>query len=113
MSLTSKIKIVSFNIAASTFYAIVGITCLAALAVIDFRLVHIGVIGILSLVAAYGLFKNKGWSIWAVIPLFFISTTFAIYTLYRTLQKNPIYDLILSVYLLLTWIFTVYTITRK
>lgn len=110
MSLRSKLKIQSIGMfSAFTFYAIAGILCLAILAMVDFRLVHIGVIGVLNLMAAYGMFRNRNWAIWFVIALFFITTTFSLSMLYYTFQENLLRNAILIVYLFLTWAFTIYT----
>lgn len=99
--------------AASMFYAVVGIICFAVLVVVDFRLVHIGIIGILSLMTAYGVLNSRVWTMWGVVALFFIGTTFSAYMVYRTAQKNILYDVILIAYLLLTWIFTAYTTSKR
>lgn len=110
MSLRSKLEIESIGMfSAFTFYAIAGILCLAILAMVDFRLVHIGVIGVLNLMAAYGLFRNRNWAIWVVIALFFIATTFSLSMLYYTFRENLLRDAILIVHLFLTWAFTIYT----
>ena len=62
--------------------AVVGILQLAALALWDIRMVWIGVLAILSLLAAYGLFTVKKWSVWLVITLFFPQMVFGAWTLY-------------------------------
>jgi hypothetical protein len=114
MSLKSKLKIESVGMFTSfVFYAIVGIVCFAVLAMVDFRLIHMGIIGILSLMTAYGLFKNRVWALWVVVALFFIVTTFSVYTLYYFLGKDLLVDLSMIAYLLLTWIFTAYTASKR
>jgi hypothetical protein len=100
-------------LAAVAFYGVVGIICFAALAVVDLRLVHVGIIGILSLITAYGLFMKRGWSIWVVVMLFFIATTFSAYTLYYLGLLYPTLGLIMAVYLILTWVFTAYLATKR
>lgn len=114
MSLGSKLKIESIGMfAAFAFYAIVGIISFAVLAVVDFRFIHIGIIGILNLTTAYGLFKKRNWSIWLVVMLFFIATTFSLYMLYYFMSQNFILDISMVAYLILTWIFTAYTATKR
>jgi hypothetical protein len=114
MSLKSKLKIESVGMFASlVFYAIVGIVCFATLAMVDFRLIHIGIIGILSLMTAYGLFKNRVWALWVVVALFFIVTTFSVYTLYYALGKDLLLGIGMIAYLILTWIFTAYTASKR
>lgn len=66
----------------AVFHAAVGILQLAALALWDIRMVWIGVLAILSLLAAYGLFTVKKWSVWLVITLFFPQMVFGAWTLY-------------------------------
>lgn len=82
MSFKSKLKIESVGmLMSSVFYAIAGIACLAVLPMANFA-PHVGIIGISSLIAAYGLIKKRVWTIWLITVLFFIATTFSAYTLY-------------------------------
>jgi uncharacterized membrane protein (DUF2068 family) len=113
MSLGSKLKIESKAMfTAFVFYAVVGIICFIVLAM-DFRLVHIGIIGIFSLITAYGLFKKRVWTIWFIVMLFFIVTTFSAYNLYYFLGKDLILDVSMIAYLILTWVFTAYTAAKR
>jgi len=113
MSLGSKLKIESKGIfTAFVFYAVVGIICFIVLAM-DFRLVHIGIIGIFSLITAYGLFKKRVWTIWFIVMLFFIVTTFSLYNLYYFLEKDLILDISMIAYLILTWVLTAYTAAKR
>jgi hypothetical protein len=113
MSLRSKLKTESFGVlAAFTFYAVVGIICFVILAV-DFRLIHIGVIGILSLITTFGLLKSRVWTIWVVVALFFIATTSSTYMFYSAFGKDLLLDVSMIVYLLFTWIFTAYTVVKR
>jgi len=114
MSLKSKLKIENVGMfAAFTFYAVVGITCFVVLAIVDFRLVHIGIIGILSLATAYGLFKSRIWTLWIAVALFFIAITFSGYMLYSAFEKNLLLTMIMIAYFLLTWVFTAYTVAKR
>jgi len=114
MSLMSKLKVESVGIfAAFVFYAVVGIICFAALAIVDLSLIHIGIIGILSLITAYGLLKSRAWALWVVIALLFIATTFSAYTLYFAFEKNMLLDVGMIAYLLFTWVFTAYTVAKR
>ena len=113
MSLKSKLKIENIGMfAAFVFYAIVGIICFAVLPMTNFP-PHIGIIGILNLITAYGLFKKRVWTIWTVVVLFFIATTFSVVTLYSLLGKDILLDISVVVYLVLTWVFTAYTATKR
>jgi hypothetical protein len=114
MSLKSKLKIENVGMfTAFVFYAIVGIICFAVLAMVDFGLIHIGIVGVLSLITAYGLLRSRVWAIWVVVALFFIATTFSAYTLYSAFQKDLFLDVSMIAYLILTWIFTAYTATNR
>ena len=114
MSLKSKFKVKSVGMfTAFLFYAIVGVTCFAVLAIVDFSLVHIGMIGILSLITAYGLLKSRAWTLWVVIALLFIATTFSAYTLYFAFEKDVLLNVSMIAYLIFTWIFTAYTASKR
>jgi hypothetical protein len=97
---------------AFVFYAVAGIICFVVLAM-DFGLVHIGIIGILSLITAYGLLMKREWTIWLIVMLFFIVTVFSIVNLYYSLGKDLILDISMIAYLILTWIFTAYTAAKR
>jgi len=114
MSLRSKLKVESVGMfVAFVFYAVVGIICFAALAIVDFSLIHVGIIGILSLITAYGLLKSRVWTLWVVIALFFIATTFSAYTLYFAFEKDVLLDVSMIAYLIFTWVFTAYTAAKR
>ncbi|MEM3642002.1 MAG: hypothetical protein QXH37_08795 [Candidatus Bathyarchaeia archaeon] len=113
MGLKSRLAVENIGMfAVSVFYAVIGVVCFAVLAT-DFRMIHIGLIGILSLVTAYGLFKRRMWALWSAFVLFFMATVFAISMLYYTMGSNFFVDVIMAAYLILTWIFTVYIATRR
>jgi hypothetical protein len=82
-SLVSRLKIKRRDaLLLAVFYGIVGILQLAALALWDVRMVWIGALAVLSLLAAYGLFTVKKWAVWLVISLFFPQIVFGTWTLY-------------------------------
>jgi len=113
MGIKEKMKIESVGmLAASVFYAVTGIVCLAVLAS-DFALIHIGLIGILSLAAAFGLFKKRVWALWFIVILFFMVTTFSVSMLYYTMGSDIFLDVTMAAYLVLTWIFTAYTAAKR
>jgi len=114
MSLKSKLKIENVGMfVAFVFYAVVGIICFAVLAIVDFSLVHIGIIGILSLITAYGLLRSRAWTLWVVVALLFIATTFSAYTFYFAFEKDVLLDVGMIAYLLFTWVFTAYTAAKR
>ena len=67
----------------SIFYIAVGIAEVGYFAIENFVAPpHIPVLGILSLIAAYSLFKMKRWSVPLVIGLFFKSKSEVSYKIY-------------------------------
>lgn len=113
MSLKSKLKIEDVGMfAAFAFYIIVGIICFVALPMANFP-PHIGIIGILHLISAYGLLKSRVWTLWVITALSFIATTFSIYMLYSAFQKDLFLDISMIAYLIFTWIFAAYTMAKR
>ncbi|MBS7615987.1 hypothetical protein KEJ45_02155 [Candidatus Bathyarchaeota archaeon] len=113
MDWKSKLNIEDTKMFASfLFYVVAGIICLVVLAT-DLALVHIGLIGIISLVTAYGLFKKRIWALWSLFVLFFMANAFAISVLYYTMGRDLLVDLAIIVYLILTWASTVYVAARR
>lgn len=114
MSLKSKLKIESVGMfTALMFYALAGIIFLGVLAIDYLTPPHLGIIGILSLITAYGLFKKRNWSLWVVVALFFIGTTFSAYTLYYAFGKDLLLNISAIAYLILTWVFTIYVAVKR
>ncbi|MCJ7430799.1 hypothetical protein MUO83_06260 [Candidatus Bathyarchaeota archaeon] len=114
MSFASKLKMESVGMMLTLiFYLIVGIISFAVL-VIVYSPPSIGIIGIFSLVTAYGLFRKRSWTIWFVVVLFLTATVFATYTLYYSILRQ---DLLFTVgalaYLILTWVFTAYAASKR
>ncbi len=113
MAFKSILKIEKLGLFVSfVFYAVIGIVFLAAIPLTDLP-PHVGIIGILSLITAYGLMRKRVWTIWLVIMLFFIATTFSAITLYSFFGKDILYDISITAYLVLTWIFTAYIATKR
>jgi hypothetical protein len=113
MSFASKLKMESVGMMLTLiFYLIVGIVSFAELA-ITYSPPYIGIIGAFSLVTAYGLFRKRSWTIWFVAVLFLTATTFATYTLYYFFWQNLLLTIGVLAYLVLTWIFTAYTASKR
>ena len=113
MSLGSRLKIENLGMfLSSVFYAVAGIVFLAALVMASFPL-HLGIIGIFSLITAYGLFKKRNWVIWFIIILFFVATTFSAYILYYSFWENLLISIGAIAYLILTWIATAYVAAKR
>jgi uncharacterized membrane protein HdeD (DUF308 family) len=115
MGLKAKLKTENIGVlATSIFYGVAGIVCFAVLAITsEYRLIHVALIGIISLATAYGLFRRRRWSLWSVFVLFFTNTAFALSMLYYTMGSDVLFDSAMVIYLILTWIATVYLAARR
>ncbi len=113
MALGSKLQIENLgSLASVAFYGIAGILLLVLLALSGFP-PHIGLIGITSLITAYGLLRKRSWAIWMVAALFFVATAFSLYTLYYVLSTDALASIGMIAYAVLTWIFTAYAISKR
>jgi hypothetical protein len=113
VSFGAKLKTANIKtLAPVAFYGAVGVILLILLPLANFP-PHIGLTGILSLITAYGLFKKRFWATWLVAALFFVATTFSLYTLYYVLFRNWIVGISLIAYAVLTWVFTAYTLSKR
>ncbi|MBC7130842.1 hypothetical protein H5T51_06465 [Candidatus Bathyarchaeota archaeon] len=99
-------------LAASIFYAITGLICLAILAM-DYRLVHMALIGVFSIASALFLFKRKKLALWFIVPLFFTATTFSASLIYYGIGIYMSSAITAAAYLILTWIFTFYVVAKR
>ena len=113
MALASKLKMENLTSLASTaFYGIVGIVFLALMAMNGFP-PHVALIGITSVVAAYGLFMKRKWANWLVVALFFVATTFSLFTLYYVIATDAMAAAGMIAYAVLTWIFTALVVVKR
>ncbi len=113
LSLGSKLKIESKGMFSTLiFYAVVGVIFLALMPMTNFP-PHIGIIGIFSLVAAYGVFKKRAWTVWFIVVLFFSGTAFSAFMIGEMMARDYVLGTFMIAYLVLTWIFTAYAIGRR
>jgi hypothetical protein len=113
MSLITKFKTMSTKtLAPVAFYGAAGILFLILLPLANFP-PHIGLTGILSLITAYSLFKKRFWATWLVAAMFFVNTTFSMYTLAYVLFHDWIMSISMIAYAVLTWAFTAYTLSKR
>jgi len=94
------------------FYAVVGITFLVLMPMANFP-PHIGIIGIFSLVTAYGVFRKRAWTIWFIIILFFSATTFSAFMIGDIMTKDYVLGTFMIAYLILTWGFSAYATSKR
>lgn len=113
MALASKLKTENLgSLATVGFYGIAGILFLILLPLSGFP-PHVGLTGITSLIAAYGLLKKRFWAIWLVAALFFVATSFAFVVLYYALATDALTSAAMLIYVMLTWIFTAYIAFKR
>lgn len=98
--------------ASLVFYLVAGIVLLAILPMSGFP-PQVGIIGILNIVVAYGVLMKRHWTIWFVALLFLGATTFSVVMLYDYLLTNYVLSVSMMVYLVLTWIFTAYVVSKR
>jgi len=103
------------------FYLVAGIANFMILGVYSLGLFHVALVAVLSLFAAFGLIRLQRWSLWIVVGLFFIATTYGTIMLsislgsYGASQEigNMLTVLAWIVYLLLTWVATIYVAAKR
>ena len=108
MSLMSKLR--SFNrieTASLAFYIAAGVILLVCLPLTGYA-PQLGLLGILSIIVAYGVFSKRAWAPWLIFILFVGASTFSLYTLVVAGFSNLLLGISIVAYLLLTWIFTIY-----
>lgn len=103
------------------FYLVAGVLNLLVLVASDFGLFHIGLVAVLSFVTAFGLYRLQSWTLWPVLALFLIATTYSALMLnafVTNYQASPDTSLAFGVfvytaYLILTWIGTAYVSVKR
>lgn len=92
MTLKSKLKVENFVVLVfSIFYAIAAGAEALILALSNFKLMTVGILGVLSLAASYGLLRMKKWSVLLIAILFFPEITFGMSTLYASIVVQTFY----------------------
>jgi len=104
----------------SLFYAVVGVVLVSVLLLANFRLFHVGVLAVLNLILAYGLFKMKKWSVKLLAALFLPQVVFGVITLYSVMgwTLSPVWEttafnLSLILYVVLCFVSLVYVATKR
>jgi len=112
----SMFKIESpFTLSFAVFYLISAVFFFYSL-VMDPSMIHVGLIGILSLITAFGVFRRERWSVWLAFLVFCIANAFSITTLLNPLTAEiggTILEVTLIVYLIIIWISTFYLIAKR
>lgn len=103
----------------SLFYIIVGVVEVGYWAIENFAAPpHIGALGILSLITAYGFLRMKKWSVPFVIGIFFLGLTFGATTLntsivLQTFGGALLFHAALIAYMIILLIALIYTINKR
>jgi hypothetical protein len=113
MALASKLKMENLpSLASAAFYGLAGLVLLVLMAVNGFP-PHVALIGIASLVAGYGLFMKRKWANWLVVALFFVVSTFTLFTLYYVIATDALASAGMIGYAVLTWVFTALVVVKR
>jgi len=120
MTLKSKLKVENSAVLLfSIFYAVAGAANIYILVVTNFTAPpHLGVLGLLSLIAAYGLFRTRRWSVLLVTALFFLGITFGATTLYdsivlQTFEGALLFRVALITYMIMTVVAFIYVAAKR
>ena len=103
----------------SIFYIAVGIAEVGYFVIQNFAAPpHIPVLGILSLITAYSLFKMKRWTVPLVVGLFVTGITFGATTLYNSIAVQTFGDALLFhtaliVYMIILLIASGYIVAKR
>ena len=119
--MTSKFKVKRRDgLLLAVFHAVVGVLQLATVAIVDIRMMWIGALAILSIIAAYGLFTARKWAVWLVIGLFFPQAVFGVFTLYGVISLYSSAELIpllmeisLGAFLVLSLVSFIYVAAKR
>lgn len=105
----------------SIFYAVVGVVLAFILVLASFRLFHVGVLAVLDLILAYGLFKMKRWSVKLLAALFLPQVVFGVFTLYYSVMvwtfsstwETTAFNLSLIIYAVLCFVSLAYVAAKR
>ena len=103
----------------SIFYIAVGIAEVGYFAIENFAApAHIPVLGILSLITAYTIFKMKKWALPLVIGLFVTGITFGVTTLSNSITLQTfggamLFHIALIAYMLILLIASAYIVAKR
>jgi hypothetical protein len=89
------------------FYIASGVVLLVYLPLTGYA-PQLGLLGILSVIVAYGVFTKRAWAPWLIFILFVGASTFSLYTLAVAGFSNALLGISMVAYAVLTWIFTIY-----
>ena len=82
----------------------------------DLNMIHVGLLGLLSLITAFGVFKRKSWSVWSAFLVFCAGNAFAISLLLNPLTMETLEilsEIGLIAYLILVWVTMLYLSIKR
>ncbi len=103
----------------SVFYIIAGVAEIVYVVAKNFATPpHIGVLGLLSMITAYSLFKMKKWSVLLVSALFLLGITFSAITLsnsviLQTFEGALLFHIALIVYMIMLLVAFMYVVAKR
>jgi hypothetical protein len=119
MKLKLKLKVENpIMLLFTILYAIIGIIFLSIFVTYNLQLLHLGIIGVLSLITAYNVFKMKKWAVWLAFALFLLGTTAGAITLANSIVNQTfggalLFHMALIAYLILTLIAFIYIAAKR
>jgi len=108
LALASRLK--NFNrieLISLAFYALSGLILLVSLPFAGYA-PQLGLLGIISLIVAYGVFTKRVWAPYLIFIVFIAASTFSLYTLVVAGFSNVLVGLSMLCYIVLTWVFAIY-----
>lgn len=79
-------------------------------------MIHVGLIGVLSLLTAFGVFRKENWSVWLAFLVFCAGNAFAISLIFNPLITEigeTLLEIGLITYLILIWAATIYLFAKR
>ena len=122
MSLRSKLGIEYMGMFLfALFYFMAGVVNFIIMGIYGLDLSHVALVAVLSLITSFGLYRLQKWSLWFVVGLFFIATTYCAFTFNAFLGSytaNPNFGGLFAIlawiiYLILIWIATIYVAAKR
>jgi uncharacterized membrane protein YccC len=112
-TLASILKNVNrIELAAFAYFIVTGVILLVYLPLTNYA-PQLGLLGILSIIVAYGLLTKRGWMPWVLFVLFIGASTLSIYTLVSAGFSNSLLGISLVGYFVLTLLFTIYLLLLR
>jgi len=111
-----KFRIKNISVYSFAAFYLISAAFFFYLLVKDLSMIHVCLIGILSLTTALGVFKRKSWSVWSAFLVFCAGNAFAISLLLNPLTFETLGVLVeigLIVYLILVWAAMIYLSVKR